>query len=81
MSEDQLGAFSEALKNDSELRDKLRISTYKALFMTAKSAGYSLAADPLPESQLKCGANYVFEYHAGVLCIPLTRMKWKSSTP
>ncbi len=66
MSEEQLKAFLEKVKGDSNLQEKLKAaSDADAVAAIAKEAGFSISVDDLTKSQLKPLTNKELEGMAG----------------
>ena len=69
MSEEQLKAFLEKLKDDSSLQEKLKAaSDADAVVAIAKEAGFSISADDLKNAQVTELSDEELEGVAGGYC-------------
>ena len=69
MSEEQLKAFLEKIKSDTELQEKLKeVSTPEAAIEIANAAGFSITADDIQSMQSEPPGDDELESAAGGRC-------------
>ena len=69
MSEEQLKAFLEKIKSDSELQEKLKeVSTPEAAIEIANAAGFSITANDIQSMQSKPPGDQELENASGGVC-------------
>ena len=69
MSEEQLKAFLEKLKDDSSLQEKLKAAVdADAVTAIAKEAGFSISADDLKKAQSEISEEELEGVAGGTLC-------------
>ena len=70
MSEEQLKAFLEKIKSDTELQEKLKeVSTPEAAIEIANAAGFSITADDIQSMQSEPPGDEELEGAAGGQCL------------
>ena len=70
MSEEQLKAFLEKIKSDTELQEKLKeVSTPEAAIEIANAAGFSITADDIQSMQSEPPGDDELESAAGGRCL------------
>ncbi|WP_114993440.1 Nif11-like leader peptide family natural product precursor [Synechococcus sp. UW179A] len=70
MSEEQLKAFLEKIKSDTELQEKLKeVSTPEAAVEIANAAGFSITADDIQSMQSEPPGDDELESAAGGQCL------------
>ena len=83
MSEEQLKAFLEKVKSDTELQEKLKAAAdADAVTAIAKEAGFSISADDLKKAQSQL-SDEELENVAGANCGDLNSIQsqWRVSEP
>ena len=79
MSEDQLKAFLEKAKGDTDLQEKLKAAAdANAVAAIAKEAGFSISADDLTKDQSELSEDELEGVAGGKICADFTKGKFAS---